>query len=189
MVHFFDPRSSPAYAPLAGTLPRHLVDAYLRQARFDRLAGLAGLLPRGVDDLLSWPGSSRKDVTRMRDQLRSVLLVGLVRAVSTYQVQLGAYLAHAAPREAILNVVALDARMPRQPRQPSTGAPAAVRRRSARVVRRRSDLDDDFVFDAAGAPPAPSGFVGARWDAVRALARSWRAVLPLPGPCHDVDGF
>lgn len=195
LVHFFDPRCAPVLAalqshPTLAARPAAAV-AHTEQAHFDRLAGLAGMLPMGLSELLRWQGSTRRDVDRMCDRLRATLLAGMVRTVQAYQAQLGSYLMHAAPREALLYAT-LDSQPARRRAARSTavqpgGVPndGPVLRRSSRLIRRRADRDTDFVYDVHDEAAETTHFAGARLAAVRSIARSWRAAMPSPGACYD----
>jgi hypothetical protein len=104
MVHFFDPRCSTKHLRNTAVL-RHgeeVSRAYKTQHAFDRLAGLAGVLPRGIQCLLAWKGGSRTNVDDLCNGLRKRLLLGMVRTIKAYQIRLGDYLAHAAPRDFLL---------------------------------------------------------------------------------------
>jgi hypothetical protein len=166
--------------------------------QFNRLAGLAGVLPHGIEDLLSLGGSSRKEVESLRSTLRATLIAGMVRIVTHYQGQLGAYLAHAAPRD-FLQYSTIDSRCYAQrvaaqsqlPRGDSANSGPARCTRSSITGRRPARYSFDMNLHSGlwiGSPDEDdiscSYLVNVRWQAVLLIARSWHARLPPPGPCH-----
>jgi hypothetical protein len=173
MVHFFDPRCS---TRILGVRDKgvfchgeEVSRAYMTQHAFDRLAGLAGVLPRGIQCLLSWKGGSRKNVDSMCSGLRKRLLLGMVRTIKAYQTRLGDYLAHAAPRDFLLCATieskhaarhGLDKRAAetraKQARSLKPAAAETARQRALAATHSVSAHTRSKVRQAAGRAPSPT---------------------------------
>jgi hypothetical protein len=101
VVHFFDHRRSTSGPILKsrGVLSNpSRYRAYRQQSGFDRLAGVAGVLPPGIDTLLA---TQLTDVGQTCASLRRMLVTDMVDRVRAIRAMAGEWLAHVAPRERV----------------------------------------------------------------------------------------
>jgi hypothetical protein len=217
LIHFWERAASTSHA----TYPRFrlddkALDAFHQQRGFDRMAGIAGVLPPHLDHLMRLvhvrdrrrrgvkPGSVETE--HLCSELRRALLVGLVSRIKTIMMLGGSFLAHAAPVTQLQLLVGSNDGAPqlkpktRNGRQGRSSPPCenphthstrqSVSGRVARDLARHIRIaQGDYIFDDLANPLMDySQLQTLRWDLVKQATLAWGCSLPDPGHSHYVSG-